>query len=466
VTLPFQENLSLKPTWKETSLVIVVGLIQTVAIVCIARGLISLITFCTGFFYYGRLSFEEAVPDPHRLGLISIGVPVIGGLVVGLMARYGSRGIRGHGIPEAMESILIRESRIAKRLTILKPLSSAVAIGSGGPFGAEGPIIATGGAVGSLLGQALPVHESSRKILLASGAAAGMTAIFGTPLSAVLLCIELLLFEFKAGSFIPVARCAALAHILRDSFFGWNEPFFQMRPFTPPSTESFFIFLAFGVALGVLSTFIIKSVFWIEDQFEKLPVHWMLWPALGGLVVGIIGWIEPRSLSVGYNNITDALMTNMSLTVAASILIFKFLSWSIALGSGTSGGTLAPLMTLGATFGLLTSALLSYFAPSHAIDPQVFALVGMAGLFAGCSRSMLASVLFAFEATKQPLGIVPLLGTCSMAYLVSRSMCVDSIMTLKIVRRGVRVPHEYVPAPLETPRVSAQEIKTPAPPAV
>lgn len=448
-----------KETWKETIAVLAVGMAQTVVIVGVAQGLIRLINYCTNVFYRGQFTFADGAPDTSVLGIFSVFVPMIGGLLVGFMARFGSKAIRGHGIPEAMESILIRESRIPKRLTILKPLSSAIAIGSGGPFGAEGPIIATGGAIGSLLGQLLPLTSNSRKILLASGAAAGMTAIFGTPLSAVLLSIELLLFEFKPGSFIPVALCAALANILRVTVFGLAEPFFVMPAFAAPSTESFFVFLLFGVVLGLFSVFVIKSVYWIEDKFEELPIPWPTWPALAGLAVGILGYFEPRSLGVGYYNITEALQANMPLKVALSILVFKYFSWAIALGSGTSGGTLAPLMTVGATLGLILSALLQWLGLSPAVDPSVLALAGMAGLFAGCSRAVLASVLFAFEATGKPLGIVPLLGTCCMAYLVSRALCVDSIMTLKIVRRGVRVPDEYVPSPLETPRVELVERK-------
>jgi H+/Cl- antiporter ClcA len=440
-----------KTTWKETMAVICLALLQTVVIVFVAQGLIRLIWFCTNLFYHGQVAFTESAPDPHAIGYISILVPVIGGLLVGLMARFGSRGIRGHGIPEAMESILIRESRIPKRLTILKPLASAIAIGSGGPFGAEGPIIATGGAFGSLIGQLLPLNESSRKVLLAVGASAGMTAIFGTPLSAVLLSIELLLFEFKPGSFIPVALAAALANVLRESIFGFVDPFFKMTPIHGTTAADFLFFVGFGAALGAISAFVIKSVYWIEDEFEKTPVTWVLWPVLGGLAVGLIGWIEPKSLGVGYDNITQALNADMTWQIALGLLVFKFLSWAIALGSGTSGGTLAPLMTLGAAIGILVSQFLKWAVPSFPVDTQILALAGMAGLFAGCSRAVLTSVLFAFEATRQPVGIAPLLGTCAAAYLTSRLLCVDSIMTLKIARRGVRVPHEYVPAPLETP---------------
>jgi H+/Cl- antiporter ClcA len=232
-----------------------------------------------------------------------------------------------------------------------------------------------------------------------------------------------------------------------------------LTPFASLSVPSFFVFLGFGALLGAMSVVIIRSVYWVEDLFEKLPLSPIFWPALAGLLVGLFGWFEPRSLGVGYFNITDALTGNMTVTLAASILLFKFASWAIALGSGTFGGTLAPLMTLGAAMGILANAGLAHIFPGWAVEPQVFALAGMAGLFAGCSRAILASALFAFEATCQPLGIVPILGTCCMAYLVSRAMYVDSIMTLKITRRGVAVPHEYVPAPLETPRVEFVEEK-------
>jgi CIC family chloride channel protein len=435
---------------KDMALTVALGLVQTLVVVVIAQALIELINLCTNIFFLGHFGFGEVAPSTHGWSFLS---PAIGGLIVGLMARWGSKAIRGHGIPEAMESILIREAKIPKRITILKPLSSAIAIGSGGPFGAEGPIIATGGALGSLVGQVLPLSDTSRKILLASGAAAGMTAIFGTPLSAVMLSIELLLFEFKAGSFIPVALCAALANVLRDALFGVHKPFFEIAAFTPPSVPSFFLFLLFGAILGVISVVVIKSTYWIEDLFEELPVHFMWWPVIGGFAVAAFGYFEPRSLGVGYGNITDALMGSMPLQLAASLLLFKFLSWAIALGSGTSGGTLAPLMTLGCCIGLLANAALSRIVPGWTVEPQVMALAGMAGLFAGCSRAVLASALFAFEATRQPMGIVPILGTCCTSYLASRALYVDSIMTLKITRRGVAVPHEYVPAPLETPRV-------------
>ena len=411
----------------------------------VAKLLLLGIQLFTNIFFFQQFSFEERSPGDNTLGWWAILIPVLGGLIVGAMARWGSKAIRGHGIPEAMENILERESRIPRRITILKPLSSAIAIGSGGPFGAEGPIIATCGALGSWLGQILPVTAYERKILLASGAAAGMAAIFGTPLSAVMIAIELLLFEFRAKSFIPVALATVVAATLRSTFIG-TESFFHMPAIVSTDVPNLIVYLLFGIIIGFMCVLVTKSIYWIEDHFEKIPVHWMWWPAMGGLAVGIIGLIEPRSLGVGYGNITMSLSGSLTVGAAMSILVWKFLSWASALGSGTSGGTLAPLLTLGSAFGFVFGTCLSGFFPDLHIDPSAMALVGMAALFAGSSRALLTSVLFALEATKQPLGMVPLLGCCSVAYIVSSLTMKNSIMTEKIVRRGLQVPHEYYPS--------------------
>ncbi|MGE5086797.1 MAG: chloride channel protein [Bacillota bacterium] len=411
----------------------------------VAKLLLLGIQLFTNLFYFQQFSFEEKAPGDNTLGWWAILVPTVGGLIVGVMARWGSKAIRGHGIPEAMENILLRESRIPRRITFLKPLSSAIAIGSGGPFGAEGPIIATGGALGSWLGQVLPITAYERKILLAAGAASGMAAIFGTPLAAVMIAIELLLFEFRAKSFVPVALATVVATTLRSIFIG-TDSFFHMPAIVSTDMPNLVVFLLFGVLMGFLCVLVTKSIYWIEDHFEKIPVHWMWWPALGGVVVGIIGLIEPRSLGVGYNNITMSLSGSLTIGAAISILVWKFLSWAIALGSGTSGGTLAPILTLGSAFGFIFGARLSELFPNLHVDPSAMALVGMAALFAGSSRALLTSVLFALEATKQPLGLVPVLGCCSIAYIVSTLTMKNSIMTEKIVRRGLHVPYEYYPS--------------------
>jgi len=419
----------------------------------VARVLVSMIAFVTNVAFFGRISLRTVAPAEHRLGWLVIFVPVLGGVIVGLMARYGSKAIRGHGIPEAMEQVLTNESRIPPRLTFLKPLSAAIAIGTGGPFGAEGPIIATGGALGSLVGQVLKTSAAERKTLLAAGAAAGMAATFGSPVSAVLLAVELLLFEFRPRSIIPVALASATAAGVRMAIVG-SAPVFAMPELAQPSGEALAFYILLGAVIGVVATGVTRAVYAVEDAFEKLPIHWMWWPAIGGLAVGTVGYFAPRTMGVGYDNIEHVL--SGSLTGQALFLLFtlKFVSWVIALGSGTSGGTLAPLFTIGGGLGATLGALAALASPALGIDPRIAGLVGMAAIFAGASRALLASVVFAFETTLQPLGLLPLLGGCSAAFLVSCLLMRNTIMTEKIARRGVRVPSEYAADFLDQVRVA------------
>lgn len=441
---PHDHDFSL-PTKHQARLCVLAAILGALSYL-IALCLLKSINFVTQLSYYQTISFAEAKPNPEALGILSVFVPCLGGLIVGLMARFGSPAIRGHGIPEAMERILLADSKIPKRILFLKPLSSAVAIGTGGPFGAEGPIIATGGALGSLFGQVFPFTKFERKILLSCGAAGGMTAIFGTPLAAVLLAIELLLFEFRAQSFIPVALSAAVAATIRTVFFT-SEPFLLMPEITPITLAELPIYLTSGVIFGFLSVLITKTIYFVEDLFEHLPVHWMWWPMLGGLAVGLIGLLEPRSLGVGYSNISAGLSGSLSLKAALILCFWKFCSWALSLGSGTSGGTLAPLLTFGALAGFGIGVFCQFAFPAAQVDIHVLALIGMAAVFAGCSRALFASIVFALEATKQPLGIVPLLGACSLSYLISHWLMRNSIMTEKIARRGIHVPADYFPSP-------------------
>ncbi|MEO7037122.1 MAG: chloride channel protein, partial [Polyangiaceae bacterium] len=408
----------------------------------VARVLMAMIAFVTNLAFLQRLSFQPAAPAENHLGLLVIAVPAIGGIFVGLMARYGSKAIRGHGIPEAMEQVLTNESRIPPRLTFLKPLSAAIAIGTGGPFGAEGPIIATGGALGSLVGQVLKTSAMERKTLLAAGAAAGMAATFGSPVSAVLLAVELLLFEFRARSIIPVALASATAAAVRMALVG-SAPVFAMPQLSQPSGAALAFYVLLGALFGVVATGVTHVVYAIEDGFEKLPIHWMWWPALGGLVVGGVGYFAPRTMGVGYDNIEHVLSGSLAGQALVVLFVLKFVSWAVSLGSGTSGGTLAPLFTIGGGLGASLGALAAHAAPQCGIDPRIAALVGMAAIFAGASRALLASVVFAFETTLQPLGLLPLLAGCTAAYLVSCLLMRNTIMTEKIARRGVRVPSEY-----------------------
>jgi CIC family chloride channel protein len=408
----------------------------------IAQGLTRLVGFVTNLAFYGRVSFDPVSPAGHRLGLAVILVPMVGGLIVGLMARFGSKAIRGHGIPEAMEQVLHNESRIPARMTFLKPLSAAIAIGTGGPFGAEGPIIATGGALGSLVGQIMSITVDERKTLLGAGAAAGMAATFGSPVSAVILAIELLVFEYRPRSLVPIALAAATATSVRLAFTG-PGPAFALPALASPSAASLAGYVVLGAAIGLCSVAVTRAIYAIEDGFAKLPIHWMWWPVLGAIPVGVIGYFAPRTMGVGYDNIEQIVGGALGLREVAFLCGLKFLSWAFALGSGTSGGTLAPLLTIGGGLGALLGALAAAVLPSVGVDPRMAAVVGMAALFAGASRAMLASVMFAFEATHEGGALLPLLGGCAASFLVSCLLMKNSIMTEKMARKGVPVPSEY-----------------------
>jgi H+/Cl- antiporter ClcA len=417
----------------------------------IAQVLVHLISLITHIAFYGEFS---AAMDAHsgpalsHLGFWVLLIPVIGGLIVGIMARYGHKAIRGHGIPEAMEQVLLNQSRIPPRITFLKPLSAAIAIGTGGPFGAEGPIIATGGALGSVVGQIVRTTAVERKTLLAAGAAAGMAATFGSPVSAVLLAIELLLFEYRARSLVPVALASAAAAGVRV-FFDGVHPVFEMTDLVRPAGAALAVYILLGGVVGAISVLVTRAVYWVEDLFEHIPLHWMWWPAIGAVAVGAVGYFAPRTLGVGYSNISHILSVgtpageDFTIKLIAVLCLCKFISWVIALGSGTSGGTLAPLFTIGGGLGALLGFIVARLFPHAGIDVRVAALVGMAAMFAGASRAMLASAVFAFETTLQPLGLLPLLGGCTAAYLASALLMRNTIMTEKIARRGVRVPAEY-----------------------
>jgi H+/Cl- antiporter ClcA len=413
-----------------------------VAAALAAEVLVGVIALATNLAFYGRVSFEAVSPAHNQLGLAVIAVPVLGGVVVGLMARYGSAAIRGHGIPEAMERVLKNESRIDPRVTLLKPLSAAVAIGTGGPFGAEGPIIATGGALGSLLGQLVKITADERKILLAAGAAAGMAAVFSTPVAAVLLAIELLLFEYRARSLVPVALASSAATAIRMSLHG-AAPVFPMADIAQPGAVAIVAYIVLGGVIGLLAAAITGWVYRLEDAFERLPIHWMWWPAVGAGAVGVIGYLSPRTLGVGYDNIQDILTGSLAGTVLLSLVLLKLISWAVALSSGTSGGTLAPLFTIGGGLGSILAAGTMALVPGLGMDVRVAGLVGMAAMFAGASRALLTSIVFAFETTRQPMGLLPLLAGCSAAYLVSLLRMKHTIMTERLARRGTPVRTDY-----------------------
>lgn len=408
--------------------------------------LLWLIAVITNLAFYHQFSAAPSTPMGNHLGLGVILVPVIGALIIGLMARYGSEKIRGHGIPEALEAILLGRSRIQPKVALLKPLSSAISIGTGGPFGAEGPIIMTGGALGSIFAQQFHLSAAERKTLLVAGAAAGMSAVFATPVAAVLLAVELLLFEWKPRSFIPVAVASIVASVLRIPLLG-DGPIFPVTVHAPCSPTE----LAFAAGLGILAGFgsglLTTLVYAFEDFFQKLPIHWMWWPAIGALFVGIGGVIEPRVLGVGYNTIHSLLRGEFLAPLIIGLLVAKAVVWSISLGSGTSGGVLAPLLIMGGALGALAGAWIPVG------DSGLWATLGMAAMMAGTMRSPLTAMVFTVELTRD-FNLFPALLVASVAALgVTVLLMRRSILTEKLARRGHHIIREYSIDPFELARV-------------
>lgn len=420
----------------------------------VAYALVWLINLFTNLAYYQRLSAQPASPEGNHMGIWAALVPVVGGLIIGLMARYGSEKIRGHGIPEALEAILIGGSRMEPKVAVLKPISSAISIGTGGPFGAEGPIIMTGGAVGSLFAQFFQLTAAERKTLLVAGAAAGMAAIFAAPVAAVLLAVELLLFEWKPRSFIPVALAAAVAGAVRVGILG-EGPIFPIAPHAALGGSALLIACLIGVAAGLASGMLTMLVYFFEDLFERLPIHWMWWPIFGGLAIGVGGLIDPRVLGVGYDIIHQLLRGELIGAAVLGLLIVKALVWSIALGSGTSGGVLAPLLIMGGALG----AFLSQWIPYG--DAGLWALIGMSAIMGGTMRSPLTSMIFVLELTHD-LNVLPgLLFACILADAVTILLLKRSILTEKVARRGHHLSREYSVDPFELTRVSEVMDKNP-----
>jgi H+/Cl- antiporter ClcA/CBS domain-containing protein len=443
---------------KRTFIVAVLAVTVAVCVSFMAKVLVYLIDLITNISFYRNIGMEPSSPATNTLGIFVIFIPVAGGLIVGLMAYYGSKAIRGHGIPEAMEQILTNQSRIKPTITYLKPISAAISIGTGGPFGAEGPIIATGGALGSTLGQLLHITHHERKILLAAGATAGMSAIFGSPVAAIFLAIELLLFEFSPRSFIPVAVACITGAAGHHFLFKPGVVFPLSQTIAFPSNTALVYYSLMGIVIGLLSVGVTKTVYLIEDSFEKLPIHWAWWPAIGGVAVGVVGYFAPRTLGVGYNNIIDVLSGTLSIQILLSLFVLKFVSWAISLGSGTSGGTLAPLLTIGGAAGALLGGLLINWVPDSGVIIPLAALVGMSAMFAGASRAFLTSIVFALETTGQSNALLPLLAACTAAYFVSYFIMENTIMTEKIARRGVTTPHSYEPDALS--KLTAGQVLT------
>lgn len=409
----------------------------------VALVLLRLIGLFTNLFYFGRWSTAMVSPVGNHLGIFSALVPIGGALIIGVMARYGSERIRGHGIPEAIEAILMNGSRVEPKVALLKPLSSAISIGSGGPFGAEGPIIMTGGAFGSMIAQLFHLTSAERKTLLVAGAAGGMSATFASPVAAVLLAVELLLFEWKPRSLIPVALASAVAAVVRRYILGFG-------PLFPVPAHPLFIgpkgllgCALVGLLAGALSALLTISVYAAEDAFQHLKIHWMWWPAIGGLAIGLGGLIFPQALGVGYDTIGQLLQGTVTTKVILGVLFVKWFIWAVSLGSGTSGGVLAPLLMMGGALG----GLEAMFLPNEGAG--FWPLISMGAILGGTMRSPFTSIVFAFELTHDANVFLPLLVGSVIAHAFTVLTLKRSILTEKVARRGYHLSREYAVDPLE-----------------
>jgi H+/Cl- antiporter ClcA len=426
-------------------LLLIAGFAAVIGVVSayVAVALLTLIGLFTNLFFFQRVSTALVTPEHHTLGPLVILVPIAGAIVIGVMARYGSERIRGHGIPEAIEAILINGSRIDPKVALLKPVSSAISIGSGGPFGAEGPIIMTGGAVGSLIAQFCHLTSAERKTLLVAGAAAGMSATFAAPVASVLLAVELLLFEWKPRSLVPVALASATAAAMRRSIIGIG-PLFPVPPHPAYiGAGGLAGCVVAGLLAGALSAALTQAVYASEDAFQRLPIHWMWWPAIGGLVIGVGGWIFPQALGVGYDVIGDLLQGNVGGRVILGILVVKSIIWSVSLGSGTSGGVLAPLLMMGGALG----GIEAWALPAEGVG--FWPLVSMGAILGGTMRAPLTGVVFALELTHDINMMLPLLVAVAVAHAFTVLTLRRSILTEKVARRGYHLSREYAVDPLE-----------------
>ena len=410
----------------------------------VAQGLLELIYFFTNLFFYGRASFEITNPAYHHLGAWVILIPAIGGLLVGIMVHFWEPTLKGHGIPEAMEAVLFGHSRMRIRVALLKPLATALAIGTGGPFGAEGPIIQTGAAFGSLFGQAVGLTPYYRRVLLAAGAAAGMAATFTAPLAGILVAIELLLFELRARSFIPVALAAAVATGVRIHFVGW-VPLFPMASYKLTGMDELWLFGLMGILMGVVGLAMIRTLSWLEDFFDNLPIkHALIWsPAIGALILGVIGYFYPQVFGTGYDTIRDMLNNRLPVDKLLGISVAKFWALVISLGSGTTGGVFAPSLIVGGGIGATFAIGLRHIFPHVVSNPAFYALVAMAGVFGGIARAPFTSIVFLFELSHNPNSLLPLIVCVMVSDGFVRLFSQDSIMTGKLVKRGLIILQDY-----------------------
>lgn len=425
---------------KTSAFAVVVGFIGGL----VAQALLELIYLFTNIFFYGHWSFAISYPVHHHLGAWVILIPPIGGLLVGIMVHFWEPTLKGHGIPESMEAVLIGKSMVRMRVAILKPLATAFAIGTGGPFGAEGPIIQTGSALGSIFAQVTNLTPYQRRVLLAAGAAAGMAATFVAPLAGILVAIELLLFEFRARSFIPVAISSSVATAVAVHFRGW-APLFPTPAYSLTSMQELWLFALMGIIMGIIAIAMIRVLFFLEDLFDRLPLRPVaIWaPVFGAVLLGLIGYFYPQVFGTGYDTIRDMLNDRLATQKLLGVSAAKFAALVLSLGSGTTGGVFAPSLIVGGGVGAAYAQAWRHFFPHFVSDPALYSLVAMAAVFGGIARAPFTSIIFLLELSRNPNALLPLVVCCVVSDGFVRLFSAESIMTGKLIKRGLIVRQDY-----------------------
>lgn len=416
------------------------GLIGILAAV-IAFLIYRFIGFLYNLFFYQRLAFSFVEPPDSGLQLWIIFVPALGGLIAGLMAQYGSRRIIGHGIPEAMEAVWDNDSKVAPRVLILKPISAAIAIGTGAPFGVEGPIIQSGGAMGSVFGQWISTTAAERKVLLACGAAAGMAATFNTPLAGILVAIELLVFEFQARSFIPISIASLIATGTRRPLIGVG-PMFQIEGIPTEFFPNLPFLIALGIVIGGAAILFKDGYFLAETYIHRIPVSDVLLPAIGGLILGVMGLLVPRTFGVGYDVAQEIINNELAVGLVFVVMLFKVVGVTVTLGSKTSGGFLAPVFVAGAAIGSVFAHVMNLL-PGVTIPVSLFALAGLGTLFGVVSNATFGFTIFAIEVTGRYDALLPVFLVGVVADAIATLYMGPDIMTTELSDRGIDVHQEY-----------------------
>jgi len=379
------------------------------------------------------LSFSQTLP-----GYIIVGVPCLGGLMVGLIVTFAANEAKGHGVPEVMEAVVLRNGRIRKRVAAAKILASAICIGSGGSVGREGPIVQIGSSLGSTASQIFNVARAHQKTMVGCGAAAGIAATFNAPIAGVLFALEILLGDFGIASFSPVVLSSVTATTISRHYFG-DFPAFTIPAYHLKTLWEFAIYPFLGLFAGLMALLFIVTLYKTEDLFDAIRLPQWIKPAIGGLLLGIILIKYPQVFGVGYGAINEALFNQLSGIFLISLAFLKIAATSITLGSGGSGGIFAPSLFIGAMAGGFFGWIANILFPSLTASPAAYALVGMGAIVAGTTHAPITAIIIIFELSGNYKIILPMMITCILSTMLASTLKKGSIYTIKLLRRGVDI---------------------------